>query len=182
MSDFTESSQLKEWMFESNEILLKCRAQANLNAREYLSKPKDDESSSNALPPVYNFACGYTNKEEAKNGDDPTTQGPWKTPSEHDFLTPDEEELLVAFYTSKIPSLIGPLAQVPRLRRESKVTATATMFLRRFFLSNSVMIHDPKNVMVAACFLATKVEDVTADVRYLEDGTQLMNAPVTMAS
>jgi cyclin H len=83
----------------------------------------------------------------------------------HPFLTAQEEGLLVAFYASKLPSLIGPMAQVPRLRRDVKVAATASLLFRRFYLSNSVMLHDPKAVMVAAAFLGSKVEDATSDVR-----------------
>lgn len=42
------------------------------------------------------------------------------------------------------------------------------------------MLYDPKAIMVAAAFLASKVEDVMVnDVRYLEDGTQAMDAPVS---
>jgi cyclin H len=99
----------------------------------------------------------------------------------HPYLTPEEEALLVSFYASKLPSLVGPSALVGRLRRESKITATAAMLYRRFFLSNSVMVHDPKIVMTAAAFLATKVEDAMTDVRYLEDATNQLGAPVTMA-
>jgi cyclin H len=146
------------------------------------------KSSAAPLPlPVEWFASGYcervlegTEPETEANNYDPGS-GPWENDQErgHAFLTPQEEAVLVTFYVSKLPSLIGPLAQVPRLRRESKVTATAALLLRRFYLSNSVMLHDPKAVMVAAAFLGAKVEDVTADVRYLEEGTILMNAPVT---
>jgi cyclin H len=89
--------------------------------------------------------------------------------------------LLVSFYGSKLPSLIGPMAQIPPLRRESKVPATAGMLLRRFYLSNSVMVHDPKTIMVAAAFLASKVEDAMTSVKYLEEGTNSMNAPVSQA-
>jgi len=186
MRDFTESSQLHEWMFSSVEELEKCRAKANQQAREYLAKPPDVQEASKASlafsAPVYTAAKGYSKRQKkAPDTEDPTTAGPWKNAKEHPFITPNEEALLVAFYTSKVPMLIGPLAQVPRLRRESKVTATASMLLKRFFLSNSVMLHDPKAVMVAACFCATKIEDATADVRYLEDGTNLMNAPVSQA-
>jgi cyclin H len=35
--------------------------------------------------------------------------------------------------------------------------------------------------MVSSAFLASKVEDAMTDVRYLEEGTNLMNAPVTTA-
>jgi len=43
------------------------------------------------------------------------------------------------------------------------------------------MLHDPKAVMVAAAFLASKAEDSTADIRYLEEGCNRMNAPVSQA-
>lgn len=116
-----------------------------------------------------------TRNEDDSDGDDV----PLTTMAGDDFLTPAEEATLVSFYASKLPNLIGPAAQVSRLRRESKVTATAALLLRRFFLSNSVMMFDPKAIMVAAAFLGSKVEDATADIRNLEEGTALMNAPVS---
>lgn len=170
-------------------MLEECRAKGNLKAREYLAnidkKQEDGQSNGNSsMFPVECFGHGYAKRDiDTEGGEetDPTTLGPWKNASDHPFVSPEEEQILVAFYASKLPSLVGPLAQVPRLRRESKVTATAAMLLRRFYMSNSVMIHDPKAIMVAAAFLATKVEDATADIRYLEDGTNLMNAPVSQA-
>ena len=91
-------------------------------------------------------------------------EGPAENPSGNDFLSPEEEGRLVDFYAAKLPSLIGPLAQVPRLRREIKVSATAALLYRRFYLSNSVMLYDPKAIMVASAFLASKVEDAMSPV------------------
>jgi cyclin H len=142
-------------------------------------------STATAPLPVEWFASGYcqrvTEGTETELTLEDTTLGPWedKLTEGNPFLTPQEDAVLVTFYVTRLPSLIGPSAQVPRLRRESKVTATAALLMRRFYLSNSVMLHDPKAVMVAAAFLGAKVEDVTADVRYLEEGTVLMGAPVT---
>ena len=48
--------------------------------------------------------------------------------------------------------LIGPKADLPKCRRDIKVTATAALLFRRFYLSNSVMIHDPKALMVAVSY------------------------------
>jgi cyclin H len=67
---------------------------------------------------------------------------------------------------------------LPRCKRDAKVAATASLLFRRFYLSNSVMMHDPKTMLAAAAFLAAKVEDCMLDVRYLEMGTKEMNAPV----
>ena len=160
--------------------------------------PSTTKLQSNApTVPIEQFACGFS--ERPDRGSDLELQryrgGPWERPpplvvgdgssdtksstAPCSYLTVEEEQILVNFYVSKLPSLIGPQAQVPRLRRESKVTATAALLIRRFFASNSVMLHDPKTVLVAAAFLGSKAEDATADVRSLEEGTALMNARVT---
>ncbi|KAL7445924.1 hypothetical protein ACHAXM_011743 [Skeletonema potamos] len=114
--------------------------------------------------------------------DDPN-YGPTKTSTargSNALLTPSDETLLLSFYCSKIPLLIGPHATLPRCKRDAKVAATASLLFRRFYLSNSVMIHDPKPMLAAAAFLAAKVEDCMLDVRYLEMGTKEMNAPVPL--
>jgi cyclin H len=184
MVDYADSSQLIQWLFKSPAELRHCRAKANLKTRQYLfeREEKSQEQQQSDLPTAECFASGYSKRIAAGEEDLQNTNyesiGPHETASGNPFLTPDEEAILVSFYASKLPSLIGPNAQVPRLRRESKVTATAALLYRRFFLSNSVMIFDPKAIMVAAAFLGSKVEDATADVRYLEEGTALMNAPV----
>ena len=98
----------------------------------------------------------------------------------HPLLTPTDESSLITFYCSKIPLLIGPHATLPRCRRDAKVAATACLLFQKFYLSNSVMMHDPKCMLAAAAFLATKVEDVMILVGYLEMGTKEMNAPVLM--
>ncbi|KAL7570917.1 hypothetical protein ACA910_002550 [Epithemia clementina (nom. ined.)] len=137
---------------------------------------------STAPPMALFFACGYKkNKEKDPSGTtiDYTSQGPSKNIKGHEFLTPTEESTLISFYASKLATLIGPKASIPRLLRESKITATAALLYRRFFLSNSVMIFDPKAVLVASAFLASKVEDAMADVRNLQEGTEKMQAPVT---
>jgi len=41
---------------------------------------------------------------------------PQQTAKGHAFLTLQEEATLVSFYASKLPTLIGPNATVPRLR------------------------------------------------------------------
>jgi cyclin H len=186
MVDYQDSSQLNQWLFSSPDVLDACRSKANRLAREYLSNLENQKD----LPlPCFNFACGYSHrvqqgKESINNNnqqEQPDAVLSLEDKNGHSYLTPQEEALLVSFYVSKLPLLIGPLAQVARLRREPKVTATAALLLRRFFLNNSVMLYDPKVIMVAAAFLASKVEDCMTDVRYLEEGTAAMNAPVSQA-
>jgi cyclin H len=188
MCDPADSSQLKAWLFSPQDLDL-CRSRANRVARKYLAaaavlengpnKNNNNIKSPNGNPPVECFARDFATKKEVFQSEE---EGPRQTDDNgHLYLTPEEEGLLVSFYVSKLPNLIGPMAQLPRLRRESKVPATAAMLLRRFYLSNSVMIHDPKTIMVSAAFLASKVEDAMTDVRYLEEGTNLMNSPVSLS-
>jgi len=157
MCDPADSSQLQAWIFSPEDLDL-CRSRGNRIARKHLfSKTNQDNNI-----PVECFAREFSKKKKAYSDED---EGPTHTEDSKEFLTLEEENLLVSFYASKLPSLIGPLAQLPRLRRESKVPATAATLLRRFYLSNSVMIHDPKTIMVSAAFLASKVEDAMTDVR-----------------
>mmetsp|Transcript_26882 Transcript_26882/g.73912 ORF Transcript_26882/g.73912 Transcript_26882/m.73912 type:complete len:375 (-) Transcript_26882:62-1186(-) len=174
MCDPADSSQLKAWLFSPEDLEL-CRQRGNRLARKHLFGKSSEESNS---PPVECFARDISKLKTAFSEED---EGPTHTEDSKEFLNPEEENLLVSFYASKLPSLIGPMAQLPRLRRESKIPATAATLLRRFYLSNSVMIHDPKTIMVSAAFLASKVEDAMTDVRYLEEGTNLMNSPVALS-
>ncbi|KIY45448.1 cyclin-like protein [Fistulina hepatica ATCC 64428] len=66
------------------------------------------------------------------------------------FLSADEEILLVRFYMTKISALCSGL------RFSEEVEATALSYLKRFYLKNTVMDWHPKNVMLTAVFLATK--------------------------
>lgn len=175
MCEPKESSQLKSWIFTPESLEL-CRARANRVARKKLGDPAANNNNNNTPPSVECFARDF----DASKFPDDQDEGPLEIKG-NPFLNPEEEALLVSFYASKLPTLMGPMAQVSRLRRESKIPATAAIFLRRFFLSNSVMVFDPKAIMVASAFLASKVEDAMTDIRYLEEGTQRMNAPVSQA-
>ncbi|TFK30591.1 cyclin-like protein [Coprinopsis marcescibilis] len=66
------------------------------------------------------------------------------------FLTPNEEVLLVKLYLTKITQLCT------MFRFPEEIEATATSYLKRFYLRNTVMDWHPKNVMLTALFLATK--------------------------
>lgn len=182
-----------KWLFSSSQ-LHQCRARANREGREYMqslvaksttagatgTSSRSDEERPILVPPVKWFASGYSkrcNDGDDEDDDDASAEGSDLLPSPP--LTPQEELLLLQFYSGKIPDLIGPAAMLSRLRRDVKVTATASALFRRFFLSNSVMLHDPKAIMVASAFLGSKVEDATVDIRYLEEATKQMQAPVT---
>jgi len=182
---YEESSQAFKWQLSSLVELNSLRERANRRARDVLSRE-------DAAPlEVYGFADTRGDRPKSTTDDqvvqlmsehDPN-YGPTKTSQARGstaLLTPSDETLLLSFYCSKIPLLIGPHATLPRCKRDAKVAATASLLFRRFYLSNSVMIHDPKTMLAAAAFLAAKVEDCMLDVRYLEMGTKEMNAPVPL--
>ena len=195
MLDDLSSAQNSNWIY-SPQQLKECRERANREAAVHvralsagLSSPGAGGGTSASkvrpTPPVRCFASGYCQrgggfKEEGgpcgeqQAGTDGNSGGPQNPPP----LDADEELLLVQFYAGKIPDLIGPSSLISRLRRDIKITATASALFRRFYLSNSVMLHDPKALMVASAFLASKVEDATVDVRYLAEATVKMQAPV----
>jgi cyclin H len=183
MCDYGSSTQAKDWIFTPNDLRI-CRQRANYEARKYLIDNPDFDpygSNHNSSTPFFTFACGFMSRREIGNEGIMPLGNEIVSANGNPFLDPEEEDLLVAFYAAKISSLVGPLAQNQYLRREVKVTATAAMIFRRFFLSNSVMLYDPKHILVAAAFLATKVEDCMTQVHHLEEGTKLMNAPVVQA-
>jgi len=183
---YEESSQAFKWQLSSQVELNSLRERANRRARDVLSR------EDNAAPlEVYGFADTRGDRPKSTTDDqvvqlmseDDPNYGPTKTSNARGstaLLTPSDETLLLSFYCSKIPLLIGPHATLPRCKRDAKVAATASLLFRRFYLSNSVMIHDPKTMLAAAAFLAAKVEDCMLDVRYLEMGTKEMNAPVPL--
>eukprot|EP01132_Coremiostelium_polycephalum_P008532 gene8532-10487_t len=74
------------------------------------------------------------------------------------ILTPDEELKLLFHYQTKIFDIASVLS-IP-----DKVSATAIVYLKRFFLTNSVMKYDPKKIMICCLFLACKTEDNHIDI------------------
>jgi len=76
-----------------------------------------------------------------------------KETAEIDFLSWEEELELVSFYAKKMNDIAG-VFKLP-----SSIKATATTFLKRFYLHNSVMDYHPKTIMLTCLFLCTKTEN-----------------------
>ncbi|CCF60561.1 hypothetical protein KAFR_0K02070 [Kazachstania africana CBS 2517] len=68
-------------------------------------------------------------------------------------LTMEEELKLVNFYTQKV-KVISQHLNLP-----TEVTATAIVFFKKFFIENSVMEFDPKELVHTTIFLACKSEN-----------------------
>ena len=173
----------KPWTFTAQELDV-MRNRANCEARLFIKNNKSKKENIGAggsAPSAGNAAATpqLVAKSFAKNFKLLETEDANMPASENDkFLTPQEEITLINFYSTKLLPLIGPNANISKLKRDIKVASTAAILLRRFFLSNSVTLFDPKTIMVASAFLASKVEDALFDVRYLEDGTKSMSAHV----
>lgn len=183
--DYENSTHVRDWTFTTQQ-LEELRTRSNHEAQRFIQQVEsaalddhddkgetaaDSASPSIIEPQVQNFAKSY--KHASTSPYDPTS-----FQSNSSFITAQEEVLLLNFYASKLLPLIGPMATISRLKRDIKVSSTAALIFKRFYLSNSVLIFDPKVIMVASAFLASKVEDATVDVRYLEDGTRVMEAHV----
>ena len=77
-------------------------------------------------------------------------------------VSADDEAKLLRWYEKQIPLLVGRTGDVKaprRLRRNRKVAATATILVKRFYLSHSILEREPLAHTLAAVFLAAKTED-----------------------
>lgn len=69
------------------------------------------------------------------------------------FLTWEEEAAVVNYYCIKVIEISDHL-ELP-----TNVKATAVQYLKRFYLSNSPMLHHPKELVKTVVFLSTKTEN-----------------------
>ncbi|EGC30347.1 hypothetical protein DICPUDRAFT_41556 [Dictyostelium purpureum] len=84
-----------------------------------------------------------------------------KTPThEPNILSTEEELQLIHYYESKALEFSNAL-NLPE-----KVSATAIIYIKRFYLKNSVMAYNPKLIMFTCLFLACKTEDNHLDIDY----------------
>ncbi|PVU85997.1 hypothetical protein BB561_003206 [Smittium simulii] len=70
-----------------------------------------------------------------------------------EHISAKEEQLMVAFYETKIKDYV----KVYRFNKN--IGATAIIYLKRFYLHNTVLDYHPKQIMLTCLFLATKVEN-----------------------
>lgn len=68
-------------------------------------------------------------------------------------VTPEEELKLVGFYAKKVQMI------AQHLNLPTEVVGTSIIFFKRFFLENSVMEFDPKDLVHTTIFLACKSEN-----------------------
>ncbi|RCI12222.1 hypothetical protein L249_0152 [Ophiocordyceps polyrhachis-furcata BCC 54312] len=75
-----------------------------------------------------------------------------RTEATLDFLTPDEETRLVKFITVELIRA-AQFCELP-----TEIRSTAAMFLRRFYITNSVMTYPPTELLKTCLFFGCKAE------------------------
>ncbi|TLD10318.1 hypothetical protein PgNI_06699 [Pyricularia grisea] len=91
-------------------------------------------------------ATSISGRLSARNGGDGTS-----TPIP-EFLTADEEQKLVTFYTTQL------LRAAVFLELPTEERATAAVFFKRFYVTNSVMTYPPSTMIKTALFFGAKAE------------------------
>ncbi|KYQ90291.1 putative H-type cyclin [Tieghemostelium lacteum] len=87
-----------------------------------------------------------------------------KNPTEKNILSILEEQQLICYYEYKIAE-ISKVLNLP-----DKVAATGIIYLKRFFLKNSVMKVSPKLIMICCLYLACKTEDSHVEIDFYANG------------
>lgn len=80
-----------------------------------------------------------------------STRLPSEPPIE--FLTPDEELRLVKFFTVEL------IRAAQFLELPTEIRSTAAIFLRRFYVTNSIMTYPPTELLKACLFFGCKAEN-----------------------
>lgn len=170
--DFDRSTQARSWIFDENTLSL---------CREKILSDRSKARKSGGGSRVRKFAAGFHRAARRHDEDRDSRISASNSPilgvrsKKRDFfeplwsqstLTTTEQDVLVRFHAHQITMLTGPQAVLPELRRSQTVLATAIMFFRRFYLSNSVLDFSPRRMAVAAAFLAAKVEENRVEVRF----------------
>jgi Cyclin, N-terminal domain len=164
--EFVGSTQEKSWMF-SEESIADCRRRAAV-----INNTSSSQRSWLPLPTaqrVRKFASGFHRGHHSSENDtqqqQQRQQHSTNTPQPTSVrLSTSDQETLVRFHAHQIQTLVGPSALLTDLRTSQTVLSTAIMFFRRFYLSNSIVDHNPRKMATACAFFASKCEDEKVEV------------------
>uniref|UniRef100_A0A7S1VMQ6 Cyclin-like domain-containing protein n=1 Tax=Grammatophora oceanica TaxID=210454 RepID=A0A7S1VMQ6_9STRA len=168
---FEVSTQAASWLFTEESLSL-CRKQAvkernGKRARKFASG-FDQRSTSTGSTTV---------KPSFPESDEDNLLPPFdifEPRSNRTGLTADEQDVMIRFHSHQMSMVIGPNAVLPELMRSASVLATAVMLFRRFYLSNCVLDFQPRRVAIAACLLASKIEEEKVPIGALEHATEII--------
>ncbi|KAL2268957.1 hypothetical protein VTJ83DRAFT_3803 [Remersonia thermophila] len=135
---YRQTSQYQLWSFSPAQLAA-MRETTNAAARARIA-----ERLSYSQPP--SAAASSTNTP------DPSGSTPAPGPQLPEFLTPAEEAQLVAFFTSEL------LRAGDHAEMSDEIKATAAVFFRRFYVTNSIMTYPPQDMLIVALFFGCKAE------------------------
>jgi cyclin H len=145
---YRSSSQYRFWSF-TPESLANLRAKSNALASDHIKAlvkrrqaASTASSSADATPSVSD-----ADSKGVSNGK--------KDDGEIECLTVEEEVELLKFYCNNLLILGNDEFKFP-----ISVTATAIQYLKRFYLTHSLMDYAPKRILPTALFLANKTDNV----------------------
>lgn len=101
---------------------------------------------------LWSFSPGSLQELRAKTNSLAKQQIAARTGSPLDFLTPDEESRLVKFFTVELIRA-AQFCELP-----TEIRSTAAVFLRRFYITNSVMTYPPTELLKTCLFFGCKAE------------------------
>lgn len=142
---YRQSTQYRLWSFSPVQ-LSSTREKTNALARANISERllSNSPSSSTLNPPALLSApASGANTPDPQNGASNTLP---------DFLTPAEELQLLNLYTFEC------LRGADHFKLPTDMRATAAIFLRRFYTTNSIMTYPPPEMLKTCLFFGCKAE------------------------
>ncbi|PHH79946.1 hypothetical protein CDD80_3398 [Ophiocordyceps camponoti-rufipedis] len=101
---------------------------------------------------LWSFSSASLRELRAKTNTVAKQQVAARTEATLDFLTPDEESRLVKFFTIELIRA-AQFCELP-----TEIRSTAAVFLRRFYITNSVMTYPPTELLKTCLFFGCKAE------------------------
>lgn len=151
---YRTSTQFKLWSYSPGQIAelrLKTNSLARQNIAERLSSSSVPVSTTaSANPSGANTPNPSTAPADVASDLAPTSSSATSLP---EFLTPAEEEQLLRYYT------VQTLRAAEFCSLPTEIRATAAVFLRRFYLTHSVMTYPPAKMMKTCVFFGAKAEN-----------------------
>lgn len=158
---YRQSTQFRLWSYspgQLTELRAKTNSLAKQNISERLQSSTTSSSTSSSLPvsanpsgantPIPNNAVSTATAPADLPSDAPSQ------PSLPEFLTPAEEEQLLRHYA------VETLRAAEFCQLPTEIRATAAVFLRRFYLTHSVMTYPPAKMLKTCVFFGAKAENI----------------------
>lgn len=166
---YRQSTQFRLWSFSPAQ-LAELRAKTNSLARQNISDRLSSSTASSSTVASANPSGSNTpipGQSNSTPATDPTqvsaAAAPADVPTEStssinkpplpEFLTPAEEEQLLRFYTVECLRA-AEFCQLP-----TEIRATSAIFLRRFFVTHSIMTYPPTKMLKTCLFYGSKAEN-----------------------